>query len=86
MDSGGVGTVRSLREWAGEAIAHLERRLRFETDVSDVHAAMDSGAPGRIRVLGARGLPRRDLDGSGSAGGGPTHRTGERTDLRVLKR
>jgi rhodanese-related sulfurtransferase len=28
----------------------LERRLRFETDVSDVHAAMDSGAPGFVVV------------------------------------
>ena len=32
------------------AIEHFESRLRFETDVSDVQAALQSGAPGFVLV------------------------------------
>lgn len=49
MTDGAVGLAQS-RERASEAVAHFERRLRFETDVSDVHAAMESGAPGFVLV------------------------------------
>ncbi len=31
-----------------EAAAHFAARLAFETDVSDVHAALESGAPGFV--------------------------------------
>ncbi|MEV0228554.1 rhodanese-like domain-containing protein [Nonomuraea sp. NPDC050786] len=33
-----------------EAVAHFAARLAFETDVSDVHADLESGAPGLIVV------------------------------------
>jgi rhodanese-related sulfurtransferase len=42
--------VRHLGELASQAIEHFEERLRFETDVSDVHEAMGSGAPGFVLV------------------------------------
>lgn len=32
------------------ATRHFENRLRFETDVSDVHAAVESGDPGFVLV------------------------------------
>ena len=32
------------------AISHFSARLRFETDVSDVHAALTSGSPGFVLV------------------------------------
>lgn len=35
---------------ANQAITHFENRLRFETDVSDVQAALHSGAPGFVLV------------------------------------
>jgi rhodanese-related sulfurtransferase len=33
-----------------EAVKHFENRLRFETDVSDVHAEIESGSPGFVLV------------------------------------
>jgi rhodanese-related sulfurtransferase len=36
-----------------EAVAHFAGRLRFETDVSDVHAALEAGATGVV-VIDAR--------------------------------
>lgn len=33
-----------------QAVQHFESRLRFETDVSDVHAAMHSGTPGFVLI------------------------------------
>ncbi|WP_229073081.1 rhodanese-like domain-containing protein [Actinoplanes sp. DH11] len=42
---------------AGEniaAVAHFAARLRFETDVSDVHADLEAGTPGVI-VIDSRG-------------------------------
>ena len=33
-----------------EAAAHFGARLRYETDVSDVHAALESGDPGFVLV------------------------------------
>ncbi len=33
-----------------QAIAHFTARLTYETDVSDVHAALESGAPGFVLV------------------------------------
>lgn len=33
-----------------EAVAHFETRLRFETDVSDVHADLEAGTPGLVVV------------------------------------
>ena len=33
-----------------EAVRHFSQRLRFETDVSDVHAAMHSGSAGFVLV------------------------------------
>ena len=57
-----------------EAAAHFARRLAVETDVSDVHAALESGAPGFVlvdtrsaeawaqgSVPGALHLPGREL-------------------------
>jgi rhodanese-related sulfurtransferase len=41
---------RELGEPAAEAIKHFANRLRFETDVSDVHADMESGAPGFVLI------------------------------------
>jgi len=35
---------------AQDAIAHFAARLMFETDVSDVHAALHEGAPGFVLV------------------------------------
>jgi rhodanese-related sulfurtransferase len=37
-----------IDDWAlpADAAAHFARRLAVETDVSDVHAALESGAPG----------------------------------------
>ena len=37
-----------------EAVAHFAARLPFETDVSDVHAALEAGAPGLV-VVDSRG-------------------------------
>ena len=42
-----------IPEWStppADAVAHFTRRLALETDVSDVHAALDSGAPGFVLV------------------------------------
>ena len=50
MHDGAVLAVRSLTDQALAAIAHCENRLRFETDASDVHAALESGAPGFVLV------------------------------------
>ncbi|GAB3858088.1 rhodanese-like domain-containing protein [Dactylosporangium cerinum] len=36
------------------AVSHFAERLRFETDVSDVHAALEAGAPGYV-VVDSRG-------------------------------
>jgi rhodanese-related sulfurtransferase len=33
------------------AVAHFAARLRFETDVSDVHAALELGAPGFVLIV-----------------------------------
>ena len=57
------------------AVAHFSRRLAVETDVSDVHAALESGAAGFVlldsrsddawaqgHVPGAVHLPGRELD------------------------
>ncbi len=57
-----------------EAAAHFSRRLAVETDVSDVHAALESGDPGFVlldsrsaqawaqgHVPGARHLPRTEV-------------------------
>jgi rhodanese-related sulfurtransferase len=35
---------------AVRAVEHFANRLRFETDVSDVHAAMQSGSPGFVLI------------------------------------
>ncbi|MBM3117168.1 rhodanese-like domain-containing protein [Jeongeupia naejangsanensis] len=56
------------------ALAHFSARLALETDCSDVHAAMQSGAPGFVlldvrgptahaagHVRGAVNLPHRDI-------------------------
>lgn len=37
-----------------QATAHFAARLRFETDVSDVHADLETGAPGLV-VVDSRG-------------------------------
>ena len=55
-------------------IAHLTAKLRYETDVSDVHAALESAAPGFVlidtrgeaawaqgRIPGAVHLPSRQI-------------------------
>ena len=46
-DSGGVTT-----DWASpaDAAAHFAHRLAVETDVSDVHAARESGPPGFVLI------------------------------------
>jgi rhodanese-related sulfurtransferase len=57
-----------------DAAAHFARRLAVETDVSDVHAALESGTPGFVlldsrsseswrqgRVPGAVHLPGREI-------------------------
>jgi rhodanese-related sulfurtransferase len=36
------------------AVSHFAERLRFETDVSDVHAALEAGTPGYV-VVDSRG-------------------------------
>jgi rhodanese-related sulfurtransferase len=67
-------TVPQLAELAQLAVIHFERRLRFETDVSDVHEAMHSARPGFVLVdarsqdawdqghlPGALHLPRREI-------------------------
>ena len=59
---------------AAEARAHFARRLALGTDCSDVHAAMETGAPGfvlldvrgpgafaRGHVPGALNLPHREI-------------------------
>ena len=33
-----------------DAVAHFAARLAFETDVSDVHAALETGAPGFVLI------------------------------------
>ena len=63
-------------DWAepADAAVHFARRLTVETDVSDVHAALESGAPGFVlvdtrsreaweqgHVPGAVHLPGREL-------------------------
>ncbi len=63
-----------------DAAAHFARRLAVETDVSDVHAALESGAPGFVlvdtrsaeswaqgAVPGAVHLPGRELAGRAAA-------------------
>lgn len=65
-----------MDDWAdpADAAAHFARRLRTETDVSDVAAALDSGRPGFVlldsrgaeawtqgHVPGARHLPGREI-------------------------
>jgi len=58
----------------GDAAAHFARRLAVETDVSDVHAALETGAPGFVlldsrsaeawiqgHVPGAVHLPGREI-------------------------
>ncbi|TFV89728.1 hypothetical protein E4P40_08055 [Blastococcus sp. CT_GayMR20] len=57
-----------------DAAAHVAHRLAVETDISDVHAALESGAPGFVlldsrsaeaweqgHVPGAVHLPGRDI-------------------------
>ena len=66
-----------LTDWStspDEAAAHFARRLAVETDVSDVHAALESNSPGFVlldtrsneawaqgRVPGAVHLPGREI-------------------------
>ena len=63
-----------------EAAAHFARRLAVETDVSDVHAALESGRPGFVlvdsrseeswaqgHVPGAVHLPGREIAGRAAA-------------------
>ena len=66
-----------IDDWStdpADAAAHFSRRLAAETDVSDVHAALDSGNPGFVlldsrsaeawaqgRVPGALHLPGREI-------------------------
>ncbi|MFC6085723.1 rhodanese-like domain-containing protein [Sphaerisporangium aureirubrum] len=45
-----MSTVLSTPPAAAEAAAHFAARLRFETDVSDVHADLEAGAPGVVVV------------------------------------
>jgi rhodanese-related sulfurtransferase len=69
--------VRMSLDWStppADAAAHFARRLAVETDVSDVHAAVESGDPGFVlldsrsreswaqgHVPGAVHLPGREL-------------------------
>jgi rhodanese-related sulfurtransferase len=69
--------LRVIDDWStspAEAAAHFARRLAVETDVSDVHAAMESGRPGFVlldsrsaaaweqgHVPGAVHLPGREI-------------------------
>ncbi|MBB3677262.1 rhodanese-like domain-containing protein [Modestobacter versicolor] len=63
-----------------DAAAHFARRLAVETDVSDVHAALESGRPGFVlvdsrsaeswaqgHVPGAVHLPGREIAGRAAA-------------------
>jgi rhodanese-related sulfurtransferase len=63
-----------------DAAAHFAARLAFETDVSDVHEALESGAPGFVlldsrsreawqqgHVPGAVHLPGREIPGRAAA-------------------
>ena len=63
-----------------DAIAHFAARLAFETDVSDVHAALESGNPGFVlldsrsgeawaagHVPGALHLPGREIPARAAA-------------------
>ena len=66
-----------MSDWTtppADAAAHFARRLAVETDVSDVHAALESGTPGFVlldsrsaeawaqgRVPGAVHLPGREI-------------------------
>ena len=63
-----------------DAAAHFAARLAFETDVSDVHAALESGNPGFVlldsrsaqawaqgRVPGAVHLPGREIPARAAA-------------------
>jgi rhodanese-related sulfurtransferase len=63
-----------------DAAAHFARRLAVETDVSDVHAALESGRPGFVlvdsrsdeswaqgHVPGALHLPGREIAGRAAA-------------------
>ena len=66
-----------IEDWTtppADAAAHFARRLAVETDVSDVHAALESGAPGFVlldsrseqawgqgHVPGALHLPGREI-------------------------
>jgi rhodanese-related sulfurtransferase len=66
-----------IDDWStspADAAVHFARRLAVETDVSDVHAALDGGAPGFVlldsrsaeawaqgHVPGAVHLPGRDI-------------------------
>ena len=63
-----------------DAAAHFAARLAFETDVSDVHAALESGTPGFVlldsrsseawdqgHVPGAVHLPGREIPARASA-------------------
>jgi rhodanese-related sulfurtransferase len=63
-----------------DAAAHIARRLAVETDVSDVHAALESGRPGFVlvdsrseeswaqgHVPGAVHLPGREIAGRAAA-------------------
>ena len=63
-----------------DAAAHFARRLAVETDVSDVHAALESGSPGFVlmdsrsaeaweqgHVPGAVHLPGRDIPARATA-------------------
>ena len=45
----GAGTVGHMTNSA-DAAAHFAARLAFETDVSDVHSALETGAPGFVFV------------------------------------
>jgi rhodanese-related sulfurtransferase len=63
-----------------DAAAHFAARLAFETDVSDVHAALESGNPGFVlldsrsagaweqgHVPGARHVPGREIPARAAA-------------------
>ena len=46
---GGAGSVGPMMNPA-DAVAHFAARLAFETDVSDVHSALETGTPGFVLV------------------------------------
>ena len=72
-----------IDDWStspADAAVHFARRLAVETDVSDVHAALDSGDPGFVlldsrsaeawsqgHVPGAVHLPGREITARASA-------------------